>query len=114
MAWHGYIHYQEIGDGLGGNRSLARAFARSMGRQRTRRAHHNNHFTRNGDGTELIVEAQYDNSELTRAAIYGGLARALGTTQANVQTLVSATVLGGRSATWEESRVLAAAIVGGW
>jgi len=111
MAWHGYIHYSEIGDGLGDDRTLAGLYFRGMGAQNTRNPQYNNHARANNAGDELIVEALYQDNELTRDAVYGGLAAALGISQARAEAIVLAQLLGGGGATWEQSRQAAMAVI---
>ena len=115
MAWHGYIHYSELAPGWSnGKREAAQGFYKGMGLQSGTNPAQISHWATSPDGKEIVTEALYQDAELTEDAIYDGLAAVLSLPRAAVEAVAEYEILGTESATWEESRVLAVAVVGGW
>lgn len=106
MSWHGYILVTNLPPGwTQSEREKAWTALRGMGRQDHPIPAHNNHSRLRLDGKALIVEAEFADSEITRAAVVAMVANALGVQVSAVEVKIEYMVFGELKTDWGSSLV---------
>ncbi len=81
-----------------------------IGRTDTEDPHRNNHVRLRPDGLAQIVEAEFEDSEITRAAVVATIAQAVGLPEPPIDATLDYTIFA-EGLEWEESRVACAAFL---
>ncbi len=102
--WHGYFLVTDLPPGwTNEQRQQAFGVMRGMGAQSNASPAKINHSRLSLDGTALCVEAEFEDSEIVRAAVVTAIATELGVPESAVEAVLAYTIFvpGG---TWQQSR----------
>lgn len=104
MAWHGYLLITDLPPGwTNEQRQQAFGVARGMGKQSGPSPAKINHSRLSLDGTALIIEAEFTDSEIERDAVVSAIAVELSVPEAAVDAVLDYTIFA-EGGTWQESR----------
>jgi hypothetical protein len=105
--WHGYILITELPPGwTNEQRTTAFNAMRGMGKQADASPAKINHSRARLDDKALLVEAEFDTAEITRAAVVDMIAVALDVNPVAVDAIIEYAVFANGD-TWEASRLVA-------
>jgi hypothetical protein len=107
--WRGYILISNLPPGwTKSERDRAWDAMRCIGKKEHPQPSHVNHSRLSLDGSALLVEAEFAESEITRAAVVATIAAALNVQPSAVEAKITYTVLAD-GGTWDESNQAAQA-----
>ena len=111
MTWHGYILISNLPPGwTNEQRHAAWNGMRRIGRQSSPISAWINHTRESLDGRELLVEAEFEEMEITREAIVAVIANEAGIAEAAVDAIIDYEVFA-EGGTWDESQQAAEAYI---
>jgi hypothetical protein len=100
--WHGYLLIRDIPPGWDNN--LLWHDIKGIGTQAHSQPSHITHMRVSLDGRSAIIESEFEEEEITRDALIQMVADILGLNPGQVDASLNITLMGGDTATWEESR----------